>query len=58
MPPDIDTLEVFLLGQNHVFLAGVNWYVFQRIRLELYFTMDHGEDIQRNTLFLGAGYRW
>ena len=58
MPVNIVTLDDFLFGQSHVFLAGMNWYFFQRIRLELYFTMNHGEDIQRNTLFIGAGYRW
>jgi len=58
MPVDTVTLEDLLFGPSHVFLAGLNWYVFQRIRLELYFTMNHGEDIQRNALFVGMGYRW
>jgi hypothetical protein len=57
-PADIVTLEDFLVGQSHVFLVGLNCHVFQRIRLQLYFTMNHGGGIQRNTPFLGTGYRW
>lgn len=55
---DIVTLEDFEVDQSRVFLAGFNWYIFQRIRLQLYFTLRDEGDIERNTLFLSTGYRW
>jgi YaiO family outer membrane protein len=55
---DIVTLEDVLMRRSRFLLTGFNWYVFQRIRLQLYLTLRDRPSLARTTLFLSTGYRW
>jgi YaiO family outer membrane protein len=55
---DIITLEDILAGRSHFLLTGFNWYIFQRVRLQLYLTLRDDTSLARTTLFLSTGYRW
>jgi len=45
-------------GRGTVWLAGVTWYVFQKIRLEGHFSSTTESGLTRTALTLSAGYRW
>lgn len=48
----------FWAARGTVWLAGVTWYVFQKIRLEGHFSSTTESGLTRTTLTLSAGYRW
>jgi YaiO family outer membrane protein len=50
--------EDFWAARGTVWLAGVTWYVLQKIRLEGHFSSTTESGLTRNTLILSAGYRW
>ncbi len=57
-PFDIVTDEDLLVEQSSVFLAGFDWYVLDRIKLQFVYSLRDEGDLRRNTFFLGTGYRW
>lgn len=53
--PAIDDLWA---GRGTVWLAGVTWYVFQKIRMEGHFSSTTESGLARTSFILSAGYRW
>jgi YaiO family outer membrane protein len=57
-PFDIVTGEDLLVEKSSVLLAGFDWYVLDRIKLQFVYSLKDEGDLRRSTLFLSTGYRW
>jgi YaiO family outer membrane protein len=56
---DIITIEDILARKSWIFLAELDWYFFERIRLKIQFTHQAEKDRPtRNAIFVATGYRW
>jgi YaiO family outer membrane protein len=55
---DIVTWEDYRADQSWVFLAGFNWYLAKKIKLQAYYSVGDEEAVGRSTLFISTGYRW
>jgi YaiO family outer membrane protein len=57
-PFDIMTGEDLLVESSSVFLAGFDWYIRDRIKLQFVYSLRDEGVLRRSTLFLCTGYRW
>ncbi len=57
-PFDIVMDEDLLVERSSVFLAGFDWYILDRIKLQFVYSLRDEGALRRNTFFLGTGYRW
>jgi YaiO family outer membrane protein len=57
-PFHVISMEDYSVVQSWVFLAGLDWTIRQRIRLQ--FTCSHRDEgqLKRNLVFAAAGFRW
>jgi YaiO family outer membrane protein len=55
---DTVTWEDYQADQRWVFLAGFNWYLRGKIKLQAYFSAGDEGPVDRRSLFLCLGYRW
>jgi len=58
-PFEIMTVQDLWVHQSWIFLSGLTWYLWDKVRLELHFSRI--EDVngpRRNTFFVATGYRW
>jgi YaiO family outer membrane protein len=52
------TVQDLLAERSDIFLAGVTWYVFDKVRIEFNFSAISGSSLSWKTLQFTAGYRW
>jgi YaiO family outer membrane protein len=52
------TIQDLLPDRSDIYLAGVTWYVFDKIRIEFHFSRIRGNSLSRTTFQLSTGYRW
>lgn len=52
------TVQDLLAERSDIYLAGLTWYVFNKIRIELHFSRISGSFLSRNTFQITTGYRW
>lgn len=57
-PFDIVTLEDYEVGSCHIFFAGLDWVLWERLRLQANYTHRDEGQLNRNLFFLSAGFRW
>lgn len=58
-PFDIATVQDLLVHDSWIFLSGLVWYLWDKIRLELHFSrIEDANGPQRDTYFVTTGYRW
>jgi len=57
-PFDIITLEDYTVGSCRIFFAGLDWVLWERLRLQVNYTHRDERQLRRNLLFLSAGFRW
>ncbi len=55
---DIMTGDDLLVESSSVFLAGFDWYIWNRIKLQFGYSLRDEGALRRSTFFLGTGYRW
>jgi YaiO family outer membrane protein len=55
---DNPTASDLLAGRGRIYLAGVTWYVWRKIRIEALFSRTTESSLARSTFQITAGYRW
>jgi YaiO family outer membrane protein len=55
---DVETWEDYRADQRWVFLAGFNWYLLSKVRLQAYYSAGDEGSARRRSLFLCLGFRW
>ncbi len=58
-PFDIVTVQDLLVNDSWIFLSGLTWYLWDRIRLEVHFSrIEDAGGPRRDTFFVTTGFRW
>lgn len=58
-PFDIVTVQDLLVHDSWIFLSGLVWYLWDKIRVELHFSrIEDANGPRRDTFFITTGYRW
>jgi YaiO family outer membrane protein len=58
-PFDIVTVQDLLVHDSWIFLSGLVWYLWDKIRLELHFSrIEDANGLRRDTFFATTGFRW
>lgn len=58
-PFDIVAVQDLLVHDSWIFLSGLVWYLWDKIRLELHFSrIEDASGPRRDTFFVTTGYRW
>jgi len=52
------TVQDLLATPADIYLAGVTWYVFRNVRIEVHFSRISESSLSRNAFQIMAGYRW
>lgn len=55
---DNPTATDLLAGRGRIYLAGVTWYVWKKVRIEGHFSRTTESSLARSTFQITAGYRW
>lgn len=55
---DNPTATDLLAGRGRIYLAGVTWYFFKKVRLEAHLSRTTESSLARSTFQVTAGYRW
>ncbi len=55
---DNPTASDLLAGRGRIYLAGVTWYIWQKVRIEALFSRTIESSLARSTFQITAGYRW
>jgi YaiO family outer membrane protein len=55
---DNPTATDLLAGRGRIYLAGVTWYVWKKVRIEAHFSRTTESSLARSTFQITAGYRW
>jgi len=55
---DNPTASDLLAGRGRIYLAGVTWYVFKKIRIEAHLSRTVENSLARTVFQITAGYRW
>lgn len=58
-PFDIVTVQDLLVHDSWIFLSGLVWYLWDKVRLELHFSrIEDANGPRRDTFFATTGFRW
>jgi YaiO family outer membrane protein len=58
-PFDIVTAQDLLVHDSWIFLSGLTWYLWDKVRLELHFSrIEDANGPRRDTFFATTGFRW
>jgi YaiO family outer membrane protein len=55
---DNPTATDLLAGRGRIYLAGLTWYVWKKVRIEGHFSRTTESSLARSTFQITAGYRW
>jgi YaiO family outer membrane protein len=55
---DNPTAADLLAGRGRIYLAGVTWYIWKKVRIEAHFSRTTESSLARSTFQITAGYRW